>query len=133
MNAKTKHYLDKEKEKIQEILAFVEKNKIILGTSEYDSFYALLSDLVSLEAKVNDVDYSSEDASCKRCEYNIAIKALKRVLKNNDYCKCCQNREYHRGNYGGYYDCKFDDDDFICVAERDFVINWKAVFEEYSC
>lgn len=63
MNAKTKHYLDKEKEKIQEILAFVEKNKIILGTSEYDSFYALLNDLVSLEAKVNDVDYSSEEAS----------------------------------------------------------------------
>lgn len=77
--------------------------------------------------------YSSEDASCQRCEYNIAIKALKRVLKTNDYCKYCQNREYHRGNYGGYYDCKFDDDDFICVTERDFVINWKAVFEEYSC
>ena len=76
--------------------------------------------------------YSPNDTSCQKCEYNIAIQILKRVLKDNDYCKHCKNREYHRGNYGGYYDCKFDDKDFVCVTERDFVINWDSVFEEYG-
>lgn len=77
--------------------------------------------------------FSPDNEHCQRCEYNIAISMLKRVLNDNDYCKHCLNREYHRGNYGGYYDCKFSDDkDFLCVTERDFIINWDSVFEEYG-
>ena len=73
MNARTKYYLDKEKVKIQEILAFIEKNKVVMGTPEYDNFYVLLSDLIALEAKINEVDYSEEDTSSIR----FTIKPLK--------------------------------------------------------
>ena len=27
---------------------------------------------------------------------------------------------------------KFDDKEFVCVTERDFIINWDSVFEEYG-
>ena len=42
MNARTKYYLDKEKVKVEEIVSFAKNNVIVVGTPDYDSFYALL-------------------------------------------------------------------------------------------
>ena len=60
MNARTKYYLDKEKVKVEEIVSFARNNVIVVGSSEYDSFYALLKDLVMLEAFINEVKYTDE-------------------------------------------------------------------------
>lgn len=67
---------------------------------------------------------------CQSCEYNIAIKLLKKVLKENDYCTLCKNR---RSLGGGYWDCEITgDDDRPCKPETDFVIDWEAVFDVYK-
>ena len=68
--------------------------------------------------------YSSEDDYCKRCEYNIAIIALKRILKCNDFCTLCGNC-IHLG--GGHFDCKLE----TCDVDEDFIIDWESVFKEY--
>lgn len=73
MNARTKYYLDKEKVKVEEIVSFAKNNVIVVGTSEYDSFYALLNDLVILEASINDIKYTDE----KDSEISFQIKELK--------------------------------------------------------
>ena len=52
--------------------------------------------------------YDPDSICCQRCEYNISIQLLKKVLKFNDYCTLCKNRN-NLG--GGYWDCK--------VTERD--------------
>lgn len=72
--------------------------------------------------------YSSNNESCQRCEYNIAITALKRILKDTNSCRFCQNYG-HLGR--GYYGCKLKSI-LNCSADRNFVINWKAVFEDYG-
>lgn len=74
--------------------------------------------------------YSNEDDICQRCEYNIAIYLLKHVLKSNDYCTLCKNRDRLDG---GYFDCSLpNNNDYTCEVEKDFVIDWKAVFKEYD-
>ena len=73
MNARTKYYLDKEKVKVEEIISFAKNNVIVVGTPEYDSFYALLKDLVMLEASINDIKYTDE----KDGEISFQIKELK--------------------------------------------------------
>ena len=74
-------------------------------------------------------EYSPDDATCQGCEYNIAIQLLKVVLKFNDYCVLCKNRNRLGG---GYWDCKvIGNDDRECNIETDFAIDWEAAFEEY--
>ena len=74
--------------------------------------------------------YSSYDDKCQSCEYNIAIKLLKVVLKDNDYCTLCKNRV----NLGdGCYDCKVNgNNDCICDVENDFLIDWEYAFKDYG-
>lgn len=64
--------------------------------------------------------YSPDDVGCQRCEYNIAIQLLKVVLKSNDYCTLCKNRD-NLG--GGYWDCNIT---------KDFAIDWHEAFREYN-
>lgn len=79
---------------------------------------------------IHGTEYSPDDAGCQRCEYNIAVQILKVVLKFNDYCTLCKNRN-NLG--GGYWDCKItDNDDRICEVEKDFAIDWKAVCRDYG-
>lgn len=74
--------------------------------------------------------YDQNSIICQRCEYNIAIKLLKKVLKENDYCSLCKNRKRLGG---GYWDCEITgDDDGICKQEEDFTIDWKVACKEYA-
>lgn len=74
--------------------------------------------------------YSPDNDSCQRCEYNIAIQLLKRVLKDNDYCTLCKNRKRLGG---GYWDCEITgDDNGYCRDNGDFSIDWKAACDEYK-
>lgn len=72
--------------------------------------------------------FSSEDTSCQRCEYNIAIIALKRILKDTDGCRFCQNYS-HLGK--GHHGCKLNLP-MDCSADHDFIINWDIVFKDYK-
>lgn len=59
--------------------------------------------------------YSSDDNSCQRCEYNIAIELLKRILRIGSICSFCKH-------YNG------------CVAptgECNYSIDWNKAFEVY--
>lgn len=73
MNARTKYFLDKEKVKVEEIVSFARNNSIVIGTPEYDTFFMLLKDLVSLESSINEVNYTDEEDS----EISFQIKELK--------------------------------------------------------
>ena len=74
--------------------------------------------------------YDPNSIICQRCEYNIAIKLLKKVLKENDYCTLCKNRKRLGG---GYWDCAITgDDDGCCKHEEDFTIDWEATCNEYK-
>ena len=74
--------------------------------------------------------YSYDNETCQRCEYNIAIYLLKRMLRIYDYCIFCKNKN-HLG--GGYWDCKINKNECgACDIENDFVINWEEVFKEYG-
>ena len=74
--------------------------------------------------------YDPDSICCQRCEYNIAIKLLKRVLKYNDYCTLCKNRKRLGG---GYWDCAITkNDDGCCRHEEDFAIDWQAACDEYK-
>lgn len=73
--------------------------------------------------------YSFDDEICQKCEYNIAIKTLKKVLKENDYCQHCNHKKYFGG---GYYDCKLNNDYGSYLNCKDFEINWESVFKEYD-
>ena len=73
--------------------------------------------------------YDPESICCQHCEYNIAIKLLKNVLKVNDKCTLCK----HRQNIDGkYWDCKTGGVNGCCEQEEDFVIDWKAACDEYN-
>lgn len=74
--------------------------------------------------------YDPNSICCQRCEYNISIKLLKKVLKENDYCTVCKNRKRLGG---GYWDCKVPgNDDGICKKEENFTIDWEAACDEYG-
>lgn len=74
--------------------------------------------------------FDSESMRCHRCEYNIAIKLLKRVLKTNDFCTLCKNCKRLGG---GYYECinGYDEDD-SCKQGEKFLIDWELVCKEYE-
>lgn len=57
--------------------------------------------------------YNPDSICCQCCEYNIAIKLLKRVLKEELYCSVCKNS---KSLGGGYYECAkcYDDDGSCC-------------------
>lgn len=74
--------------------------------------------------------YSPDDESCQGCEYNIAIQVLKVILKCDDGCSLCKNRN-NLG--GGYWDCKLTGtDNCDCCIEKDFAIDWPKVLKEYD-
>lgn len=74
--------------------------------------------------------YDSDSIRCQRCEYNIAIKLLKRVLKAELYCPACENS---KSLGGGYWECTVaPDDDTYCKQGENLVINWELVCEEYG-
>ena len=70
--------------------------------------------------------FSEHNASCQKCEYNIAIQLLKRVLKDNDYCQMCNHVEK---DHGEFY-CKFDYDKKDCLDN--FSINWEKACWYYD-
>lgn len=74
--------------------------------------------------------YDPDSIYCQRCEYNIVIKLLKRVLKENDFCTVCKNCERLGG---GYYECGegYDEDD-SCKQGENLVIDWEIVCNEYN-
>lgn len=79
---------------------------------------------------IKGIIYDANSIYCQSCEHNIAIKLLKKVLKENDYCTLCKNRKCLGG---GYWDCAItDDDDGCCRKEEDFAIDWKAACDEYN-
>lgn len=74
--------------------------------------------------------YDPDSIGCQRCEYNIAIKLLKKVLKENDYCTLCKNRKKLGG---GFWDCEItENDDGCCKQKEDFMIDWEAACKEYG-
>lgn len=74
--------------------------------------------------------YDPDSICCQRCEYNISIQLLKKVLKFNDCCTLCKNRN-NLG--GGYWDCKVTErDDCCCDEEKNFVIDWQSALKEYG-
>ena len=77
---------------------------------------------------INGKLYSPDNEFCQRCEYNIAIYLLKKMLRTYDYCTLCKNR-IRLG--GGCWDCKFNKHG-ACNTDTDFVINWEEVFKEYE-
>lgn len=67
---------------------------------------------------------------CQRCEYNIAIKLLKRVLKEELYCSVCKNS---KSLGGGYYECSNGyDDDGSCKHGENILIDWELACKEYG-
>lgn len=74
--------------------------------------------------------YSTDDDTCQRCEYNIAIQLVKVLLKYNEGCSVCKNCNKLGG---GYCDCKIEsNNDYGCNVIKDFVIDWQAAFKEYG-
>ena len=73
--------------------------------------------------------YDPDSICCQRCEYNIAIKILKRALKEEYYCSICKNS---KSLGGGYWDCTVSDDDDYCKHGDNLVINWELACEEYG-
>lgn len=73
--------------------------------------------------------YSPDDETCQRCEYNIAIYLLRRVLCIYDGCNLCKN-EGHLDDT--YFHCKISKEDRLCDIDTDFVIDWEKAFKEYG-
>ena len=72
--------------------------------------------------------YSPSNEKCRRCEYNIAIQLLKKMLITNNYCSLCEHR-VRLG--GGYWDCNLTEST-ACEDEKNYCIDWKAAFDEYD-
>lgn len=66
--------------------------------------------------------YDPNSICCQRCEYNIAIKLLKRVLKKNDHCTFCNKHGI----------CAVTDAENNCKQGENLIINWEAVCNEYK-
>lgn len=79
---------------------------------------------------LKEIYYDPDSMHCQRCEYNIAIKLLKRVLKEEYYCALCKNS---RSLGGGYYECTVaPDDDNYCKHGDKLVIDWELACQEYG-
>ena len=75
------------------------------------------------------VSFDPDSNRCQRCEYNIAVQLLNRVLKEELYCSVCKNG---KSLGGGYWECSVapDDDDY-CKHGENLVIDWEIVCKEY--
>ena len=71
--------------------------------------------------------YSPTNSRCGNCEFNIVLKLLRKILKENNYdcCNFCKNRIHLNDNY---YECK-KDYNHNCNIEKDFLIDWKDAFK----
>lgn len=75
------------------------------------------------------VSFSLDSACCQRCEYNIAIQLLKRVLKETLYCPVCKDS---KSLGGGYWECVASDDDNYCKQGENLIIDWEIACKEYG-
>ena len=75
------------------------------------------------------VYYDQDSKHCQGCEYNIAIKLLKRMLKEELYCSVCKDS---KSLGGGYWDCTVSDDDNYCKNGDNLNINWEIACKEYG-
>ena len=73
--------------------------------------------------------YSPDNELCQRCEYNIAIYLLKRILSFYDDCNVCKHQDYLDDIY--FY-CKLSKEDRLCDIDTDFDINWEKVCKKYE-
>ena len=78
---------------------------------------------------IKGVSYDSESSHCQSCEYNIAIKLLKRMLKEELYCSVCKNS---KSLGGGYWDCTVSDDENYCKKGDNLNIDWEIACGEYG-
>ena len=80
--------------------------------------------------------YDTNSIRCQRCEYNIAIKLLKRVLKQHDHCNLCKNcRRLNDENceYNEVLECsEAVIDKNCCVHGENLLIDWEAVCTKYG-
>ena len=74
--------------------------------------------------------YDDKSEHCKKCEYNLTVQLLKKIIKSTDSCALCKNRE-NLG--GGYWDCKLGGiSNGCCDVNNDFVIDWEETLKEYN-
>lgn len=74
--------------------------------------------------------YNAGSVWCQHCEYNIAVRLLKRVLKEELCCALCKNS---KPLGGGYYECiKGYDQDNSCKNGDNMVIDWELACGEYG-
>lgn len=83
-----------------------------------------------MQCFIRSILYDPDSEYCQSCEYNIAIKLLKRMLKEEYSCSICKNS---KSLGGGYWDCTVapDNDDY-CKKGDNLVIDWKLACEEYG-
>ena len=73
--------------------------------------------------------YDPDLNNCQRCEYNIAIQLLKRMLYQKLYCDACKDST---SLGGGYCECVAPDDDNYCKNGEKLVIDWEMACKEYG-
>lgn len=73
--------------------------------------------------------YNPNSIHCQRCEYNIAISLLKRILKEELYCAACKDS---KSLGGGYWECVVPDDDNYCNNGENLIIDWEYACKEYG-
>ena len=136
MNARTKYYLDKEKQKVEEIIDFVKKNKIVLGSSEYDSFCEYLKDIIKLEILANNIEYSDNKSS----EINFQVvhneksgtagSCLKNIFLNEDGRFVRGTVDIVINSNTNYFEKLSSDDENVRIEGAKRVI--KTVHHEFS-
>lgn len=79
---------------------------------------------------VKGILYDENSKHCQSCEYNIAVKLLKSILKEEMYCTLCKNSA---SLGGGYYTCAAGyDDKGTCRMGENYNIDWQKACEEYG-
>ena len=79
---------------------------------------------------IRGVHYDPDSDHCQRCEYNIAIKLLKKMLRAEQFCSCCKNSKRLGG---GYWECTVaPDDSTYCKQGENLIINWELACAEYG-
>ena len=79
---------------------------------------------------LRDIPFDPVSSPCLSCEYDIAIKVLKSMLKEELYCSVCKNS---KSLGGGYYECsKGYDEDGFCKKGENLDIDWEIACGEYG-
>lgn len=73
--------------------------------------------------------YDPNSDHCQRCEYNIAIQLLKRMIKQELSCAACLDST---SLGGGYWECVAPEDDNYCKNGEKLVIDWEMACNEYG-